>query len=171
MDEMAFWALMEAANAEAREQHADQAEILQKKLQTLPAEEILAFHQTFTTLCFNAYRWDLWAAAYIIGGGCGDDSFMDFRAGLIGLGRAAYYDALEDPNSLALQPKTGVDFFYEELAYAAPMAYEAVTGKEVMPDHGSRHPREPAGERWVEATVAEKYPQLATKFGWDISNP
>ena len=58
MDQTAFWILMESANAEAGEQQADQAEILQKKLQTLPAGEILAFHRTFTTLCFNAYRWD-----------------------------------------------------------------------------------------------------------------
>ena len=166
MDETAFWALMDASNAEAREQQADQAEILQKKLQTLPAEQIIAFDRIFTTLFFNAYRWDLWAAAYIIGGGCSDDSFMDFRAGLIGLGREAYYDALNDPNSLALQPERGVDFFYEELAYAAPRAYEAVTGEEEMPDDGSSHPQEPAGERWDEATVDEKYPQLATKFGF-----
>lgn len=32
------------------------------------------------------YRRDLWAAAYIIGGGCSDDSFIDFRAGLIAQG-------------------------------------------------------------------------------------
>jgi hypothetical protein len=170
MDETAFWALMDGAKAEAREQQADQAEILQKKLQTLPAEEIIAFDRIFNILFFNAYRWDLLAAARIIGGGCGDDGFMDFRAGLIGLGREAYYDAVNDPNSLALQPQTGVDFFYEELAYAAHRAYETVTGEEEIPDDGARHPREPAGEPWDEATVAEKYPRLATKFGWDISN-
>ena len=170
MDETAFWAVMEASNAEAREQQADQAEILQKKLQTLPAEEIIAFDRTFTTLFFSAYRWDLWAAAYIIEGGCSDDNFMDFRYGLIGLGREAYYAALNDPNSLVLQPATGVDFFFEELGYAADKAYEAVTGGEQIPEHGLDHPREPVGERWDEVTVAEKYPQLATKFGWDISN-
>jgi hypothetical protein len=34
-----------------------------------------------------------------------------------------------------------------------------------MPDHGLVHPREPLGERWDEATVGRKYPELATKFG------
>jgi len=170
MDETAFWALMDASNAESKEQQADQAEILQKKLQTLPAEEIIAFDRTFTTLFFNAYRWDLWAAAYIIEGGCSEDGFMDFRAGLMGLGRETYYAALNDPNSLALQPVTGVDFSNEQLLSAADKAYEAVTGEEQMPEHGLDHPREPVGERWDEVTVAEKYPQLATKFGWDISN-
>ena len=32
------------------------------------------------------YRWDMWAAAYLIGGGCSDDGFIDFRAGLIAQG-------------------------------------------------------------------------------------
>jgi hypothetical protein len=37
-----------------------------------------------------------------------------------------------------------------------------------MPDGALRHPRESPGERsWDEATVADKYPQLAVKFGWD----
>ena len=161
MDETGFWALMEAAKAETTPKLSNQPEILQ----ALPTKEIIAFDRIFTTLFFNAYRWDLWAAAYIIEGGCSDDGFMDFRAGLIGLGREAYYDALNDPNSLALQPKTGVDFSQEELLYAAGKAYEAVTGEE-MPDDGLRHPREPAGERsWDEATVADKYPQLTAKFG------
>jgi hypothetical protein len=57
-----------------------------------------------------------------------------------------------------------------ERARPTAHAYETVTGEEEMPDDGSRHPREPAGEPWDKATVAEKYPQLATKFGWDISN-
>jgi Protein of unknown function (DUF4240) len=114
MDETGFWALMEAAKAETAPELSNEPEILQAKLQALPAEDIIAFDRIFTTLFFNAYRWDLWAAAYIIEGGQ-HDGFMDFRAGLIGLGREAYYDALNDPNSLALQPKTGVDFSKEEL--------------------------------------------------------
>jgi Protein of unknown function (DUF4240) len=46
MDETAFWAPTEAANAEAREQQADQAKILKEKLQTLPAGEIIAFNRS-----------------------------------------------------------------------------------------------------------------------------
>jgi Protein of unknown function (DUF4240) len=90
-------------------------------LQALPAEDITAFDRIFPTLFFNAYRWDVWAAAYIIEGGS-DDGFMDFHAGLICLGREANYDALNDPNSLAVQLKTGVDFSQEELLYAAGKA-------------------------------------------------
>lgn len=45
------------------------------------------------------YRWDVWAAAYLIGGGCSDDSFMDFRAGLIAQGRDWYQKAAASPAS------------------------------------------------------------------------
>ncbi|MFD6293827.1 DUF4240 domain-containing protein [Streptomyces sp. NPDC060235] len=44
------------------------------------------------------------AAAYLIGGGCSNDSFMDFRAGLIALGRDWYEKATADPDSLADHP-------------------------------------------------------------------
>lgn len=47
------------------------------------------------------YRWELWAAAYLIGGGRSDDSFIDFRAGLIAQGRDWYDKAAASPDSLA----------------------------------------------------------------------
>ncbi len=165
MDEPSFWTLVQAAKAEATPALSNQAELLQKKLEALPPREIVAFDRIFTQLHHDAYRWDLWAAAYIIEGGCSDDGFADFRAGLIGLGREAYYAALSDPGSLAAQPTRGVDFSNEEMLGAARGAYEAVTGEE-MPDHGLMHPSEPLGERWDEATVGEKYPELAAKFGF-----
>lgn len=45
------------------------------------------------------YRYDLWAAAYLIGGGCSDDSFTDFRAGLIGQGCDWYEQATTSSDS------------------------------------------------------------------------
>ena len=164
MDEPTFWTLVESAKAEATPALSNQPEILQKKLEALPPREIVEFDRIFTQLHHAAYRWDLWAAAYIIEGGCSDDGFADFRAGLIGLGRDAYYAALTDPGTLARQPTRGVDFSNEEMLYAARQAYEAVTGEE-MPDHGLVHPREPRGERWDHATAAKKYPELVAKFG------
>ncbi|WP_412769018.1 DUF4240 domain-containing protein [Micromonospora zamorensis] len=46
----------------------------------------------------------MWAAAYLIGGGCSDDSFIDFRAGVIALGREWYERVLVSPDGLADQP-------------------------------------------------------------------
>ncbi|MFI6699745.1 DUF4240 domain-containing protein [Streptomyces sp. NPDC050509] len=80
----------------------------------------------------------MWAAAYLIGGGCSDDSFMDFRAGLIALGRDWYEKAAADPDSLAEHPAViaaaevhrDEALFYEEVNYAASEAFKHVTGDE-----------------------------------------
>ena len=81
------------------------------------------------------YRRDVWAAAYLIAGGCSDDSFIDFRAGLIARGRDWYHRAAASPDSLAGHPAVadasrlrGEPLFYEEVNYAAPRAFERVTG-------------------------------------------
>ncbi len=163
MDEPTFWTLVEAAKAEMTPALSNHAEILQTKLEALAPSEIVEFDRIFTKLHEDAYRWDLWAAAYIIEGGCGDDGFMDFRAGLIGLGREVYYAAVSDPSSLVSQPTQGVDFSNEEMLYAATHAYETVTDDD-MPDHGLARADKPFGEPWDEATVAEEYPELAAKF-------
>jgi hypothetical protein len=35
-----------------------------------------------------------------------------------------------------------------------------------MPENDAPHSDEPTGERWDEATVAQKYPALAERFGF-----
>ncbi|MEV7233888.1 DUF4240 domain-containing protein [Streptomyces sp. NPDC051020] len=84
------------------------------------------------------YRWDVWAAAYLIGGGCSDDSFMDFRAGLIALGRDWYERAAACPDSLAEHPaviaaaeaQEDEAVFYEDVNYAASGAFKRIAGDE-----------------------------------------
>ncbi|MEU1251459.1 DUF4240 domain-containing protein [Micromonospora arida] len=49
--------------------------------------------------------WDVWAAAYLIGGGCSDDSFIDFRAGVIALGREWYERVLASPTDWLTIPR------------------------------------------------------------------
>ncbi|UJR86627.1 DUF4240 domain-containing protein [Sandaracinus amylolyticus] len=167
MNEQTFWALVESAKAEcdrtSRDEATWQPAVLQRKLEALPPSEIMAFAEIFETLHARAYRRELWAAAYVIEGGCSDDGFMDFRSGLIGLGREAYYDAIRDPRTLIRQPARGVDFSQETMRYAAGLAYEAVTGEE-LPDLRV-DPPEPIGERWDDATKYATYPELARKFG------
>ncbi len=164
MNEEKFWHLVESAKREFTPELSNQPEVLQRQLEALAPDEIAEFGRMFEELHIKAYRWDLWAAGYIIEGGCSDDGFSDFRSGLIGLGRDVYYDALRDPNTLVRQPTRGVDFSQEELAYVAAQAYESATGNP-LPESRTPHPPEPAGEPWAENTVAQKYPELAAKFG------
>ena len=72
-----FWKLNEGlppGNAE------DQ---LRERLAALSQEEVVAYQEHFDRAFGLAYQWNLWAAAYVIEGGCSDDGFTNFRYGLI----------------------------------------------------------------------------------------
>ncbi|MFI5728462.1 DUF4240 domain-containing protein [Streptomyces cyaneofuscatus] len=73
-------------------------------LAALEPAEIVDFAVTAYEVTASAYRWPLWNAAYLIEGGCGDDGFMDFRDGLVLLGREVFTRAVADPDSLAELP-------------------------------------------------------------------
>ncbi|MBA9002364.1 DUF4240 domain-containing protein [Thermomonospora cellulosilytica] len=128
-----FWGIVEAARADGRPFH----EALEDRLAERSEEEILAFQTCSDKVRGTVYRWDVWAAAYLIGGGCSDDSFMDFREGLIALGREWFERVARSPDDLVEHPAViraaadgGYPVFYEVAGYAAAKAYERVTGKE-----------------------------------------
>ena len=165
MTEKDFWNLFAAARKEAGDDATyenDGPQILQDLLENLPAAEIADFDRIFNEKYYAAYRWDLWAAAYIIGGGCSDDGFMDFRSELISRGQAVYEAALKNPESLAdVEPSVeGL----EGWQYVAGRAYATKTNGQEIPDTGVRQAEDPAGERWEEDDVYSLYPKLAAKF-------
>jgi len=82
MNEDQFWEIVAATRA-AADSFDDHADKLVSRLTTLEPEEIDAFGRIFDQLSDRAYSWDLWGAAFLIKGGCGDDSFFDFRSWLI----------------------------------------------------------------------------------------
>ncbi|WP_030057784.1 MULTISPECIES: DUF4240 domain-containing protein [Streptomyces] len=137
MDIDGFWNVVGAARAESSGSPGKAfAEALVDQLARLPQEEILSYQERFDEVHGAVYRWDVWAAAYLIGGGCSDDSFMDFRAGLIALGRDWYEQAAAQPDELADHPAVieaaarGDDYviFDEDVNYAAGSAFERLTG-------------------------------------------
>lgn len=168
MDDATFWELIDASRAECKPASGDpddaQNVVLVRLLSELPPDEIIAFDRVFRRLHAAAYTWDLWAAAFLIEGGCSDDGFKDFRSGLIGLGRKVYEDAVRDPGTLVSQPTRGVDFSNELLMYAASEAYESVAEDELPESEWIQSPQ-PSGEPWDSATVEHRYPELAGKFG------
>ncbi|MDG4859639.1 DUF4240 domain-containing protein [Streptomyces sp. T-3] len=122
MDTDTFWQLIDTARAADAPLH----EALIKLLAARGEEAVLAFDT-----CMDAL-----AAAYLTGGGCSDDSFMDFKAGLIGLGRTWYERVTRCPDDLAEHPDiqhaltTGVEaaVFYEDMGYVTAAAWERLTG-------------------------------------------
>lgn len=165
MQEQEFWAIIEKAKAAAGNDCEQVPEALRAVLSGLTSEQVAAYDKRFHELVIRAYRWDLWAAAYIIHGGCSDDGFTDFRAGLIGMGEKAYRDALANPESLADLDQDYVEnmTIMEEIAYVGAEVYEEMTGND-MPDHELDYPADPAGEPWEEDAVDEIHPKLAAIY-------
>src|SRR5207248_2249239 len=100
--------------------------------------------------------------AYVINGGCGDDTFSDFRASLISRGQQAFERALSDPDFLAEEDFDEEAWFYEGYQYAVTEGTEAVAG--ATPDRAEPHPENPSGDEWSEEQVYELYPKLNEKF-------
>ncbi|CAL9504356.1 hypothetical protein SUDANB108_03527 [Streptomyces sp. enrichment culture] len=131
-----FWNIIESARSSAASSDVPFHEALVELLAGSPPQEILEYAERFDEVHDDLYRWDVWAAAYLIGGGCSDDSFMDFRAGVIALGRGWYERTALDPDNLAEHPTViaaasahrDEALFYEEVNYAAVGAFERLTG-------------------------------------------
>ncbi|MFB4297453.1 DUF4240 domain-containing protein [Actinomadura sp. NTSP31] len=188
MDENAWWALIGAARAEAGERADDRdspddplVDLVTARLSGLDGPAIVAFDVLLTRLLDSAYRRPLWNAAYLIEGGCGDDGFMDFRAGLALLGREVFTRAVGDPDSLAgvstvvRMGREGRGWIGAEgLHYAAKEAYERALGETASFDaaferalDAMRRPERPAGEGWDVEDDAEtrlRLPRLAALF-------
>ncbi len=168
MDIKRFWQIITdtriGADADEPDGNMDrQVERLRDILSKLPRNEVCDFDRHFAERMNEPYRWDLWAAAYIIEGGCSDDGFMDFRSWLISMGQDVYTKALQDPESLvesASDPTIEVCSF-EEFQYVAGEVY----GNEL--DHEIEHLQDPAGEPWEEndEVLLQMFPQLWAKFG------
>lgn len=168
MDNKTFWKLIDSSRKEAEGDPEEQMGVLAEKLEELSEQEIVDFGRIFDEYWVRAYHWPLWGAAYVIGEGCSDDGFSDFRGWLISRGEKAYEEALADPESLARVMKDHDDNGQiEGFHYLASQAWEARTGRDAseFPDNGIRTPENPTGKEWKEDEVDRLFPKLAKKFG------
>jgi hypothetical protein len=166
MNKETFWKIMLETSKDSGFEPQIQQELLQKRLTELSPDEIIEFDNLYRQFINNAYDWKLWAAAYIINGGCSDDSFMDFRGWLIGQGEEIYTKALADPDSLSELENLEADMDWEGYGYLAATVYEMKTGKEMPISPETSHPSEPKGEQWDEEELESLLPKLCKKHGW-----
>ncbi len=165
MNEEKFWKLIEESRLNLSSPY-DQSNQLVDLLKKESKEDIIGFDRIFTAKRFESYRWDFWAVAYILNGGCSDDGFEYFRCWVIGNGKSAFESALKDPVSMANLTSPDNDMNEnEELMYAASIAYEVVTGSK-MPYSKAKYP-EIKGEEWNEEELPNRYPALCNKYGWN----
>src|SRR5262249_13558304 len=141
-----FWNIVDQVHRASDGDMARKCQLLKAELRRLSLDEVLSFEAHFTDCRDRAYSWPLWAAAYIMGRGCSNDGFWDFRSTLNWMGRETYERALADPQSLAeLGQEDGDEMQWEGYQYISSKVEEALSGGRDFP-RSRPHPEEPSGE-------------------------
>jgi hypothetical protein len=160
VDEAQFWQLVQRAHDAAGGDMDRKCQLLRAEIGKLLKSAAIDFAALFDTMMDRAYSHQLWGAAYVIHGGCGDDTFSDFRSSLISRGRVCFERAIANPESLADEEFDDPTWFYEGYQYAVTAGVKAVAGSQP----GRRHPDRPSGEQWREDDLPALFPRLSAKF-------
>ena len=163
-----FWELIDTAQSEAAFDRRNLPAALREQLEVLDEDALLDSIRHFHELRIDAYRHELWAAAWILGGGASDEDFSDFRDWLITHGREAYEDALHDPERLLnhADPAELRDPFDPDVARVAPDLYTDLTGQPIPEGALRPHPAHPTGRPWKPEDLPRRFPKL-----WRSANP
>lgn len=164
INEDLFWELIEECGKDD-----DVAHRLTGRLEGFKPREIVNFKKIETRLMRRAYRWDLWAVAFIMMSGCGDDAFEYFRAWLIGRGRKHFEAALQDPEKAADGVEQGDQVENEAMLSVAENAYLAVAkagGEDFMEKVAPAADVEVQGAEWKEEDLPKMFPRLCERFGY-----
>jgi hypothetical protein len=167
-----FWAVIERATADRPGSAAEVAKRAVADLATHPPDDIVAWDRHLDKVLAASVTEDLWAAAYLINGGCSDDGFDAFRGWLIANGRDVVAQAVRDPDSLADLPAvraaadTGAVFEAEEVLAIAGEAHEQATAV-ALPPTGDSIVRPSSDTFWDfdnEDEMHRRLPRLAAMF-------
>jgi Protein of unknown function (DUF4240) len=161
MDEAQFWELVQRVHDASGGVMDRKCEILKAEIGKLSKNDADDFSFLFDTMMDRAYSYKLWGAAYVIHGGCSDDTFDDFRSSLISRGRVCFEHAVADPESLADENFDESAWFYEGYQYAVTAGVKAVAG---LRRRRHPHPDRPSGEDWREDNLRVLFPRLSAKF-------
>lgn len=167
-----FWAVIAQATADRPGSPAEVAERAIADLAARDPEEIVAWGRHLDKVMVASGTEDLWAAAYLIHGGCSDEGFDAFRGWLIAHGRDAVAGSVRSPDSLADMPavrsaaESGAVFEAGEVLSIAAEAYAKATGSE-LPAGDRPVTRPDAGDLWDfddEEEMRRRLPRLSALF-------
>ena len=158
-----FWQIIDSVHGKSSGDMDRKCELLKEELSRLESNELCDFINHFDSADAAAYTWPLWGAAYVMHGGCSDDSFSDFRATLISQGREVYERALNDPESLVeLDFDDEEDVCYEGFQYVKNDVAEEKLGE--IPKRKASFPDDPTGLEWDEDSLEQLFPKLSAKY-------
>lgn len=178
MAEKRFWRLIDRSRAavdagkvkDGDEFHECQCDELANLLRPLSNRDIIFFDKRRSGLFWSAYRWDLWGAAFWLGGGCDDEDFDDVTGVLISLGRETFEKVLADPEELAnLVGRKDVPDLQSRRFNSIPNhVYAEKTGDDI--DYDIEYPQgpdDPVGEKFDmmdPEEIRKRHPHLFAKF-------
>lgn len=160
IDETLFWELIN----DSRTISDDKFEFIEKlssKLEEFKPFEIRKFEKLFKTKYEELNQSGLWALAYIVRRGCGDDEFDYFKAWVVSKGE----DAFNSINQLQLDKLKkyfNEDPQFEEMLYLAENVYEFKTGEFMSPVRVKKNKLKKLN--WTEETLETDFPELCKIF-------
>ena len=164
IDEPLFWKLISYARKNAADKY-EFIENLKNALETFRPNELRNFQKHLLTNLNELNLWDLWALAYIVRRGCGDDGFDYFKSWVISKGKEAFNTVLSlDENKL--QSVFDEDPQLEELMSLASEVYEDKTGDIMQPVKVKQ--LKIKGAKWTEENVEAIFPSLCKMFDYHV---
>jgi len=160
-----LWSIIERVGAVADGDLDASCAAFAKELDSLEDSELVAVDAAFCAAMQRAYDYTLWTAAYLIHGGCSDDGFWDFRAGLIAMGREVYEAAVADPDTLAEIDDIEDRTLFEGFQYLPSKLVEARGITRVGRGHSKGKPTGKGFFGEDEAEVLWVLPRLHARFG------
>ncbi len=167
MDVKTFWELIDESAGDGKR--------LATLLQEQKPEDVRGFGDILDLHFSKAFNWNLWAAAYLINGGCSEEEFDQFLYWLISLGENTYENALEDPDNLIDVVKEDTSTFNDDIIVAIARTLDKL-GKEIEGKSNvtipadlmqfQNKPRKPRGKEWkTDDDLLEMFPKLGERFG------
>ena len=167
-----FWAVIDRATADRPGSPDEVAKRAAADLAARDPAEIVAWDRHLGKVMVASGTEDLWAAAYLINGGCSEEGFDAFRGWLIAHGREAVAAAVREPDSLAGMPAvraaadSGAVFEAEEMLSIGERAYEHAAGSP-LPRPDATPSRPDAADLWDfddEEEMRRRLPRLSAMF-------
>ena len=156
IDENVFWELIKL-NREKSEDKFDFIENLSNQLEEFKSTEIKRFERTFLSKYNELNRWEIWALAYIVRRGCGDDAFDYFKTWVISKGQKAFED-IKSLKISELKQHFDEDPQLEEMFSLAENVYENKTGELMSPVRVKK--QKLTGKQWKEENLEKEFSEV-----------
>ena len=162
IDDNIFWDIIEIARNNS-ENNSEFIEVLSNNLESFKATEIRRFEKIFLTKFEELNYWEIWALAYIVQRGCGNDGFDYFKSWVISKGQKAF-ETIKDLDVNKLKTFFDEDSQLEEMLNLAENVYELKTGALMQPVIVKK--QRLLGKKWSEENIESEFPILCKIFDY-----